>query len=533
MRVHVHHFELRDNEYVPFIATDESGVYREVALVAQPGSQEAFLAALEREVLLAGPRGTARRCARLSLFAEVGGVLGAEMKGIFIRQSMTGFPEIKSLCAKVIPRIWPNARFNQNQKPVDLAVRRDAQIGLFRRDLGLPHLYRPIVHLDRLRGAHPVQERPAIQTDAGLPAVADPEYPDPSAGHDQSRRPRPQLGASPLQNRRSKRYDGGAAHRRRARLAAPGDLFDARRKPTAAHHPTRLSRQHRCLGDTARPARGLDQGIVDDFVGWHVRWRLAGGVEALRAAPDPAGSDPLIVADHRGIRLGRRQAICLDLGGDQRRLPDRPSPAAACCAFIRGDYRHLRWNSTAVIRNQPDTGVRWSIDQIKRAGIAKEIDSGLRYQDPMTGQLDQARAHRRRRQHDLQPEAGQRHRRPCRQHGRRVRRVCHHRSRSPARRAAGNRPTKVPAAACKAGRLMRGMLLATDPEQERRVGRTPACSSPQNCVHWIQTVPVLPRDLDGNPEDIPDRVEDHLADATRYLIRRTNRPAIRSGRVRI
>ena len=76
----------------------------------------------------------------------------------------------------------------------------------------------------------------------------------------------------------------------------------------------------------------------------------------------------------------------------------------------------------AVIRNQPDTGVRWSIDQIKRAGIAKEIDSGLRYQDPLTGQLDQAGTYGRRRQHDFQSEAGQRHR-PCRQHGRRVRRA--------------------------------------------------------------------------------------------------------------
>ena len=41
MRVRVHHFQLRDNEYVPFIETDAADAYREVALVAQPGSQEA------------------------------------------------------------------------------------------------------------------------------------------------------------------------------------------------------------------------------------------------------------------------------------------------------------------------------------------------------------------------------------------------------------------------------------------------------------------------------------------------------------
>ena len=199
--------------------------------------------------------------------------------------------------------------------------------------------------------------------------------------------------------------------------------------------------------------------------------------------------------------------------------------------FIRGDYVIFD-ELYGCHPNQPDTGVRWSIDQIKRAGIAKEIDSGLRYQDPMTGQLDQARAHRRRRQHDLQSEAGERHRRPRRQHGRRVRRGCHLRSRSPARRAAGSRPTKVPAAACKAGKPCAACCSPPIPNKNG-ARENPGLFITANCVHWIQTVPVLPRDLDGNPEDIPDRVEDHLADATRYLIRRTNRPAIRSGRVRI
>ena len=55
MRVRAHHFQLRDNEYVPFIETDAADAYREVALVAQPGSQEAFLAAPEREVLARRP----------------------------------------------------------------------------------------------------------------------------------------------------------------------------------------------------------------------------------------------------------------------------------------------------------------------------------------------------------------------------------------------------------------------------------------------------------------------------------------------
>ena len=77
---------------------------------------------------------------------------------------------------------------------------------------------------------------------------------------------------------------------------------------------------------------------------------------------------------------------------------------------------------------------------------------------------------------------------------------------------------------------MRGMLLAAIPNANGGRGN-PGLFITSNCTHWLQTVPVLPRDLDGNPEDIPDRVEDHLADATRYLIRRNNKPTVRFGRV--
>ena len=75
---------------------------------------------------------------------------------------------------------------------------------------------------------------------------------------------------------------------------------------------------------------------------------------------------------------------------------------------------------------------------------------------------------------------------------------------------------------------MRGMLLATIPNKNG-ARENPASSSPRTAFTGFQTVPVLPRDLDG--EEMPDRVEDHFADATRYLIRRTNKPTVRFGRV--
>jgi hypothetical protein len=76
---------------------------------------------------------------------------------------------------------------------------------------------------------------------------------------------------------------------------------------------------------------------------------------------------------------------------------------------------------------------------------------------------------------------------------------------------------------------MRGMLLATIPNKNG-AREKPGLYVVSNCIHWVQTVPDLPGGLDGNPEDIPHRVEDHLADATRYLIRRSNKPMVKFGR---
>jgi hypothetical protein len=89
---------------------------------------------------------------------------------------------------------------------------------------------------------------------------------------------------------------------------------------------------------------------------------------------------------------------------------------------------------------------------------------------------------------------------------------------------------KSPGSRVQGWQAMRGRLLATIPNKNG-ARENPGLFITSNCVHWIQTVPVLPRDLDGNPEDIPDRVEDHLADATRYLIRRNHKPTVRFRRL--
>ena len=92
-RIHVDHFKLSNGLYVPFL---EDG--REVLLCPQPGAQEAFLAAPEKEVCLAGPRGPGKTIIMLADYLQdVGAGWGQAWKGIVFRRSMTGFAELLSL----------------------------------------------------------------------------------------------------------------------------------------------------------------------------------------------------------------------------------------------------------------------------------------------------------------------------------------------------------------------------------------------------------------------------------------------------
>ena len=110
-RVHVDHFKLSNGLYVPFL---EDG--REVLLCPQPGAQEAFLAAPEKEVCLAGPRGPGKTIIMLADYLQdIGAGWGQAWKGIVFRRSMTGFAELKSLAEQYISIIFPNAAYNQNQ----------------------------------------------------------------------------------------------------------------------------------------------------------------------------------------------------------------------------------------------------------------------------------------------------------------------------------------------------------------------------------------------------------------------------------
>jgi hypothetical protein len=75
---------------------------------------------------------------------------------------------------------------------------------------------------------------------------------------------------------------------------------------------------------------------------------------------------------------------------------------------------------------------------------------------------------------------------------------------------------------------MREMLRGAIPEKDgtREFPGFYVCS---RCVHTLELVPPMPRDQDGDPDDVPKKYEDHLADMIRYRLTYENPIAWRRG----
>src|ERR1700733_8628149 len=91
------------------------GILRPVGWAALPGSQAGFIAASETIVLFQGPRGGCGKTeALIADFLQFVGIgLGAEHKGLMIRRTYPELEDVKSVAAKIIPRIFPTATYNE------------------------------------------------------------------------------------------------------------------------------------------------------------------------------------------------------------------------------------------------------------------------------------------------------------------------------------------------------------------------------------------------------------------------------------
>lgn len=89
---------------------------REVVWAPQPGSQEAFLECPVFEVLYEGTRGPGKTDALLMSFAQhVGRGYGAEWRGILFRQTFPQLSDVVVKTKKWFPRIWPSCTFNESR----------------------------------------------------------------------------------------------------------------------------------------------------------------------------------------------------------------------------------------------------------------------------------------------------------------------------------------------------------------------------------------------------------------------------------
>lgn len=99
----------------PVIIDPSTGEEKVVVWAPQPGSQEAFLACTESEVLFAGTRaGCGKSDALLMAYMQhVGQGWNEAWKGIIIRQTFPQLREMIDRCKRWIPRMYPTATYNE------------------------------------------------------------------------------------------------------------------------------------------------------------------------------------------------------------------------------------------------------------------------------------------------------------------------------------------------------------------------------------------------------------------------------------
>jgi len=109
----VREFRVEGGQLVPYCMVN--GVLRAVGWAPLPGSQAAFLAMVEFVGLFQGPRGGCGKSEALvaDFLQDVGNGMGAEHKGLMIRRTYPELEDVKSVSAKIIPRVFPAATYNE------------------------------------------------------------------------------------------------------------------------------------------------------------------------------------------------------------------------------------------------------------------------------------------------------------------------------------------------------------------------------------------------------------------------------------
>ena len=517
-RVHADHFKLSNGRYAPFLADG-----RQVLLCAQPGAQEAFLAAPEKEVCLGGPRGPGKTLIMLADYLqEVGAGWGAAWKGIVFRRSMTGFAELKSLAEQYISPIFPDAAYNQNQSFWRFASGESLKLAYFDEALDYT-IYQG-----------------ASYTWQGWEELT--QWADDKALRMMLATLRSTVPGIPLRVRATTNPDGAGHNWVKARYQASdfyalgdyviGPRIDDGEGPPRRMIYSKLNENQLLLTVQPDYLSNIKAAAIDEskFEAWTKgSWEILSGdlFGDLWPAAKPYATLPSFPAEV--IPPTWRIDRCLDWGD---------SAPFSVLWFAESDGSPIVWNGRKFkfIRGdivlimewfgqgrQPNTGLRLSTPQLRDGIIEREIEAGLRYQDPISGKWC-SRVHSGAADtmiFNLKPGASdgpvgsiaEDFEEPTTINGVRF---------------AGIQwlaADKSPGSRMQGWQAIRSRLNATVPDKNgaREKAGLFVCEGVRSFFDYVI---VLPRDLKNNKEDIPDKMNDHTADCIRYRLRHNTQPTV-------
>ncbi len=111
----VRKLQLIEGRLCPFVQSPHGPGLVRVAWAPLPGSQEAYFACMDPELLLHGPRGTGKSIAQIAkhFFVYVGKGYGSAARMLLLRRSMPQVGEIIKLARELFAMVCPEAKFNE------------------------------------------------------------------------------------------------------------------------------------------------------------------------------------------------------------------------------------------------------------------------------------------------------------------------------------------------------------------------------------------------------------------------------------
>jgi hypothetical protein len=516
-RVRTHSYHQSGNQWRTLIEV-LPGELREVFVAMQPGGAEAFLQMPEREGLYSGPRGPGKSLALcLCHLMHVGMGWGAGWRGILIRQTMGAHTELKNLLEQVITTVWPhNSNFHVNNNEWRWGPHPNGAPGgeyLKLAFLDGPTDYKhyvgnswPVILFDELTlFADDTAYRAMLATNrstvTNIPLIVRSTANPGGPGHNWVR----QRFNPPAEPREG--YKIGP------RIALP-DSLSRRAVCSVLRKNQRLMRvaptYENALRESATGAGQLESWL---YGSWNI---AAGGLfeAAFYDAAEHFIIDPL---NPQKISGNCKIITAMDYGED--------APFAYLWAYVSEgeeiDGRRFRRGDVIIfaelygcVPGKPNTGVRWTVDQIKDAIIEREMEMFLRYRDynnrwiyrVSSGIGDDM-------MFNADPNAYS---------------IAGHLRKPVMIQGMGQRGVHLRESIKGAGSRIagwaqiRGLLMATVPG-ESGYRKNPGLFITRDCVDLLRTLRELPRDP-KKPEDSPRAAEDHLPDCCRYLLGRSREP---------